>query len=271
MLGESARGGSRRTAASRHRRRIRLETSELVVEDEIDGVGSDDVVSSSLPLAPAARARVEPLGEAARARDAGAGSSERMLGAERDPIVRAPSVDRESSGAARLDARATLSARDGRADSHPPRDRAPERRRARASRLLPLLGARPDRLRDDRSRRAASARARARWSTSRGERGVDAASSSPELQRETSTLERRRRRRGALLGLIREFRPHILHTHTAKAGAVGRIAALLAGPAGRRPSSTPSTATCSAATSARAAREAFRQVERRLARGRPTR
>jgi glycosyltransferase involved in cell wall biosynthesis len=34
-----------------------------------------------------------------------------------------------------------------------------------------------------------------------------------------------------LLGLIREQRPHILHTHTAKAGAVGRVAALLAGEA----------------------------------------
>src|SRR5580765_632101 len=31
--------------------------------------------------------------------------------------------------------------------------------------------------------------------------------------------------------LIREVRPHILHTHTAKAGAVGRTAALLAGDA----------------------------------------
>jgi glycosyltransferase involved in cell wall biosynthesis len=34
-----------------------------------------------------------------------------------------------------------------------------------------------------------------------------------------------------LLRLIREQRPHILHTHTAKAGAVGRVAALLAGDA----------------------------------------
>ncbi len=32
-----------------------------------------------------------------------------------------------------------------------------------------------------------------------------------------------------LAGLIRQLRPHILHTHTAKAGAVGRVAALLAG------------------------------------------
>jgi glycosyltransferase involved in cell wall biosynthesis len=36
-----------------------------------------------------------------------------------------------------------------------------------------------------------------------------------------------------LARLIREERPHILHTHTAKAGALGRIAALLAGPKAR--------------------------------------
>lgn len=37
-----------------------------------------------------------------------------------------------------------------------------------------------------------------------------------------------------LAKLIREERPHILHTHTAKAGTIGRLAALLAGPS--RPS-----------------------------------
>jgi len=51
-----------------------------------------------------------------------------------------------------------------------------------------------------------------------------------ELQREISPL------RDAvaivrLARLIRRVRPHILHTHTAKAGAVGRLAALLAGDA----------------------------------------
>ena len=34
-----------------------------------------------------------------------------------------------------------------------------------------------------------------------------------------------------LAGLIRRDRPTILHTHTAKAGTIGRVAALLAGPA----------------------------------------
>src|SRR6185369_10211222 len=32
-----------------------------------------------------------------------------------------------------------------------------------------------------------------------------------------------------LARMIREQRPHILHTHTAKAGAIGRVAAVLAG------------------------------------------
>ena len=42
----------------------------------------------------------------------------------------------------------------------------------------------------------------------------------------------------AIVKLIKQVRPHILHTHTAKAGAVGRTAALLAGdarPPDRRP------------------------------------
>ena len=40
-----------------------------------------------------------------------------------------------------------------------------------------------------------------------------------------------RRPSGSSPRLIRQERPHILHTHTAKAGAVGRAAARLAGPA----------------------------------------
>ena len=52
----------------------------------------------------------------------------------------------------------------------------------------------------------------------------------PALQREISPLEDLAAAR-QLLKLIRRLRPDILHTHTAKAGAVGRLAALLAGPA----------------------------------------
>jgi glycosyltransferase involved in cell wall biosynthesis len=52
----------------------------------------------------------------------------------------------------------------------------------------------------------------------------------PELSREISPL-RDLRAVLRLAQVIRERRPHILHTHTAKAGAVGRIAALLAGDA----------------------------------------
>jgi glycosyltransferase involved in cell wall biosynthesis len=52
----------------------------------------------------------------------------------------------------------------------------------------------------------------------------------PELHREISPL-RDLRAVYHLAELIRELRPHILHTHTAKAGAIGRFAALLAGSA----------------------------------------
>ena len=67
--------------------------------------------------------------------------------------------------------------------------------------------------------------------------------------------------------LIRSERPHILHTHTAKAGAIARAAALARrrrAAAGRR--CTRSTVTSSRATSAAARTAFFRQVERTLAR-----
>jgi glycosyltransferase involved in cell wall biosynthesis len=54
----------------------------------------------------------------------------------------------------------------------------------------------------------------------------------PELHREISPI-RDLRAAFRLASLIRRVRPHILHTHTAKAGAVGRTAALLA--VGARP------------------------------------
>jgi glycosyltransferase involved in cell wall biosynthesis len=61
------------------------------------------------------------------------------------------------------------------------------------------------------------------------ERGVDIVTI-PELGREISPL-RDLAATVRLAGLIRRERPQILHTHTAKAGTVGRVAALLAGSA----------------------------------------
>ncbi|MFO7571617.1 MAG: glycosyltransferase family 4 protein [Gaiellaceae bacterium] len=54
----------------------------------------------------------------------------------------------------------------------------------------------------------------------------------PEMEREVSPLNDARSIR-RLADLIREVRPHVLHTHTAKAGALARAAALLVG--GARP------------------------------------
>ena len=52
----------------------------------------------------------------------------------------------------------------------------------------------------------------------------------PEMEREVSLRHDARSIR-RIAEIIREERPHILHTHTAKAGAIGRAAALLAGEA----------------------------------------
>jgi glycosyltransferase involved in cell wall biosynthesis len=52
----------------------------------------------------------------------------------------------------------------------------------------------------------------------------------PELQREVSPLHDARSVR-RMTSIIREVRPHILHSHTAKAGAIARAAALVAGDA----------------------------------------
>jgi glycosyltransferase involved in cell wall biosynthesis len=52
----------------------------------------------------------------------------------------------------------------------------------------------------------------------------------PDLHREISPL-RDLRAAFRLASLIRHIRPEILHTHTAKAGAIGRVAALLSGDA----------------------------------------
>ncbi len=52
----------------------------------------------------------------------------------------------------------------------------------------------------------------------------------PEIQREVALLHDARSIR-RLTAIFREVRPHILHTHTAKAGALARAAALVAGAA----------------------------------------
>src|SRR5581483_8612848 len=66
--------------------------------------------------------------------------------------------------------------------------------------------------------------------------------------------------------LIREFRPHILHTHTAKAGAIGRSAALLSGR--QRPKAVVHTFHGHVLRGyfSPLVTQAFLQVERRLAR-----
>ena len=64
-----------------------------------------------------------------------------------------------------------------------------------------------------------------------------ASSSVPEIQREVAPLHDAQSIR-RLTAIMREERPHILHTHTAKAGALARAAALAAGAcpaADRRP------------------------------------
>jgi glycosyltransferase involved in cell wall biosynthesis len=61
------------------------------------------------------------------------------------------------------------------------------------------------------------------------QRGVEVVAL-PDLHREISVIHDLRAAH-RLAGLMRKLRPHILHTHTAKAGAVARSAALLAGDA----------------------------------------
>ena len=96
------------------------------------------------------------------------------------------------------------------------------------------------------------------------ERGIDPVYV-PSLQREISPIVDAAAV-AKVLGLIREFRPHILHTHTAKAGTVGRTAAMLAGKA--RPPVVVHTFHGHVLRGyfGPAKTEAFRRLERRLAR-----
>jgi glycosyltransferase involved in cell wall biosynthesis len=87
----------------------------------------------------------------------------------------------------------------------------------------------------------------------------------PSLQREISPIADAAAV-AKILGLIREFRPQVLHTHTAKAGTVGRTAALLAGRA--RPQAVVHTFHGHVLRGyfGAAKTEGFRLLERRLAR-----
>ena len=110
-----------------------------------------------------------------------------------------------------------------------PRDRAPERRRGRPARAPARARAGPARSRRRRRRGHARARARSRWSTSPTSSACSCVKL-PVLQRELSP----RADSAAIVALrrlIRKRRPDVLHTHTAKAGATGRLAALTAGSA----------------------------------------
>src|SRR5438105_4018874 len=86
-----------------------------------------------------------------------------------------------------------------------------------------------------------------------------------DLQREISPLHDLVAAR-RLVGLMRRLRPDVLHTHTAKAGAVGRLAAMLAGNA--RPKVVVHTFHGHVLRGyfGPAKTEAFRQLERGLAR-----
>jgi glycosyltransferase involved in cell wall biosynthesis len=86
-----------------------------------------------------------------------------------------------------------------------------------------------------------------------------------ELQRDVSPLADLRGV-ARLRSLVRALRPHVVHTHTAKAGTVGRVAALLAGEA--RPPALVHTfhGHVLAGYFAGARQEVFRRIERALAR-----
>src|ERR1022692_1026329 len=87
----------------------------------------------------------------------------------------------------------------------------------------------------------------------------------PALQREISPLQDLAAAR-ELLKVIRRVRPDILHTHTAKAGAVGRLAAQLAGAARPRVVVHTFHGHVLRGYFGPAKTEAFRRLEQRLAR-----
>ena len=193
---------------------------------------------------------MRPSRPAARAR----GRAPRRRGDSRRASMRAP---RASPRRLQREHRASLApvpatfARDERpgerpSDPRPARDRAAQRGRPRAARHLPRARPRRARLRDD-ARRGDVARGEESMAFVADRAGVEVVRlpACRELSAVWDPVAAWR-----LARIIRQVRPDVVHTHTAKAGAVGRAARCSQASALGPSSCTRSTGTCSAATSA---------------------